>query len=169
MTAGEPFLGGTLYVFFAVAILLAVVIIQILFRRNTKQKIEELEEQVADLERNQMEGFAALEQQLGSLKDISFDKTNLLTKKLHALSKRIELILEKSEEFGEEVDRKVDPLKTMVDDSITRINAAHDTMRKRISQGDKLIDKMAKDIAAFSRAIKEMKDFIRERNIDLEL
>jgi hypothetical protein len=92
-----------------------------------------------------------------------------LTKKLHELSKRIDLILEKSEEFGKEVDRRVEPLKNMVDDNVTRVNAAHDTMRKRISQGDKLIDKMAKDIAAFSRAIKDMKDFIRERNIDLEL
>jgi methyl-accepting chemotaxis protein len=169
MTPGDPFLGGIIVSFFTIVILIVVIVLVFVFRRQTNRKIDELERQITSLQKDYAEQIKSIEERFGSLKDIVFEKTNLLAKKLNEISKRIDAVLEKTETVGKEIDRRVQPVKSMFDDSVSKVTASHDTMRKRILEGEKVIDRMAKDIDAFSDTIKEMKDFIRERNIDLEL
>ena len=55
------------------------------------------------------------------------------------------------------------------DDTFARINSSQEEMKKVTKESEEEIRKMAEGISTFAEEIKKMKDFIRERTIDLEL
>ena len=167
-------LGGYSMVGLYIDIALAVVIFLILFvaiaiRKKAQQKADELEKRLILLEEQQAAMFASLEEKVSALKEMLFEKTNPLTTKLNELSKKLNAILEKNETIRSEIDGKVNPLKASIVESTNKMKSSHDIMMKIVQKGGNEIERMAKDIDAFALEIKNMKDFIRERTIDLEL
>ncbi|UCG14346.1 MAG: hypothetical protein JSU72_07780 [Deltaproteobacteria bacterium] len=148
-----------------IVFLFATLIVGFLLRRRTKDKIKELESRAANLEANQADILENLDDKISRLKEI----INTLVMKLNDSSKKINAILETNETIRAEIDRKVKPLKASLDDTAAKFGSTHDSMRKRIQQSSNELERMAQDITAFADEIQRMRDFIRERTIDLEL
>ncbi len=113
--------------------------------------------------------FLKLEEKANSVREMVFEKANPLTNKLNELSQRTNVILEKNEAIRQDLEQKAGSLKASVDDTAAQFNSSHDAIRKIVQEGKNEIERMAKDVNEFAEEIKKMKDFIRERTIDMEL
>jgi archaellum component FlaC len=98
-----------------------------------------------------------------------FEKTKPLASKVNELSQRTNTLIERSEAFRQELEDKVGPLQAAIDNSNVKFNSSHDAVRKVVQEGKNEIERMAKEVEGFAEEIKEMKNFIRESTIDLEL
>lgn len=76
---------------------------------------------------------------------------------------------ERNQAIRRELELKIGPLRASIDDTAAKFSSSHDAIRKIVQQGKNEIDIMTKDIDIFAQEIQKMKDFIRERIIDLEL
>ena len=89
--------------------------------------------------------------------------------KINEISKKANMMYERNEVIRRELERKVRPLKASIDDTAAKFTSSHDAIRKTVQEGKNEIEIMAKDIDLFAREIQKMKDFIRERIVDLEV
>ncbi|UCH08058.1 MAG: hypothetical protein JSV55_03445 [Deltaproteobacteria bacterium] len=94
--------------------------------------------------------------------DVLFDSANKLKVKNRELSKRIGKFLENNETILAELERKIELLKASIDntqDDLSKAAKAREKETKRIEQR----------LGDFSKEIQQMKDYIREWAIDMEL
>ena len=78
-------------------------------------------------------------------------------------------MIEKSEALRREFEDRVGPLQAGLADTNVKFNSSHDAVRKVVQEGKSEIEKMAKEVEGFAEEIQQMKNFIRESTIDLEL
>jgi len=138
-------------------------------RKKSKEKMAEVEQKIAALEQFQSAASESFEKAITQLKEMLLKQTNPLTKKLNELSKNARVMHERNQAIRRELEQKIGPLRASIDDTAAKFSSSHDTIRKIVQQGKNEIDIMNKDIDIFAQEIQKMKDFIRERIIDLEL
>ncbi|MGA1865058.1 MAG: hypothetical protein ACMUHX_08350 [bacterium] len=150
-------------------IFFVVLFVEILVSQKTNLEIEGLDKKITVLERFRSEGFKNLEERLDSLRETLFEKVDPLNINLGELSKKTDDLFEKYNSILQEIDKKVEPLQASFDDALAGINSAQEAMNKALKEGEEEIKNMTESIDAFREDIKRIKDFIRERTIDLEL
>lgn len=169
MTLGELPTGG-LYIDLSLGIVVFLVLLyEITAQHRTRKKMAELEKNIVTLQHNQAEVFTNLEDKANAVTEMLFEKTKPLASKVNELSKRANTMIERSEAFRQELEDKVGPLQAAIDNSNVKFNSSHDAVRKVVQEGKNEIERMAKEVEGFAEEIKEMKNFIRESTIDLEL
>jgi DNA anti-recombination protein RmuC len=152
-----------------IAIIVALLVAEKIMRRRLQTRIVELQRNLDDLEEQQSKRITDLANKFASLKDILFERTNALTVKFNELAKRSNQVFEQNRSVLQEIDKRMNPLKETLDDTLAREISSRDTIRKRIQQNETELRRISKDINDFANEIKKMKNFIRERTIDLEL
>ena len=138
-------------------------------QHRTRKRMAELEKNIVTLQHNQAEVFTNLEDKANAVTEMLFEKTKPLASKVNELSKRANTMLERSEALRQELEDRVGPLQAAIDESNAKFSSSHDAMRKVVQEGKSEIERMVKELEGFSEEIKEMKNFIRESTIDLEL
>ncbi|MBW2580802.1 MAG: hypothetical protein JRD00_07650 [Deltaproteobacteria bacterium] len=169
MTLGELPTGG-LYIDLGLGIVVFLLLLyEIAAQHRTRKGMAELEKNIVTLQHNQAEVFTNLEDKANAVTEMLFEKTKPLASKVNELSKRANTMLERSEALRQELEDRVGPLQAAIDDSNVKFSSSHDAMRKVVQEGKSEIERMVKELEGFSEEIKEMKNFIRESTIDLEL
>ena len=169
MTLGELPTGG-LYIDLGLGIVVFLLLLyEIAAQHRTRKRMAELEKNIVTLQHNQAEVFTNLEDKANAVTEMLFEKTKPLASKVNELSKRANTMLERSEALRQELEDRVGPLQAAIDESNTKFSSSHDAMRKVVQEGKSEIERMVKELEGFSEEIKEMKNFIRESTIDLEL
>ena len=169
MTLGELPTGG-LYIDLGLGIVVFLLLFyEIAVQHRTRRKTAQLEKTIVTLQHDQEEVFTNLEDKANAVTDMLFEKTKPLASKLNELSKRANTILERSEAFRQEFQNKVGSLQDAIDDTNAKFNSSHEAVRKAVQEGKSEIERMAKEVEGFEKEIQQMKNFIREGTIDLEL
>ena len=169
MTLGELPTGG-LYIDLGLGIVVFLLLLyEIAAQARTRKRMAELEKNIVTLQNNQAEVFTKLEDKANAVTEMLFEKTKPLASKVNELSQRANTMIERSEAFRQELEDKVGPLQAAIDNSNVKFNSSHDAVRKVVQEGKNEIERMAKEVEGFAEEIKEMKNFIRESTIDLEL
>jgi methyl-accepting chemotaxis protein len=169
MTLGDLPTGG-LYIDLGLGIVVFLLLLyEIAAQHRTRKRMAELEKNIVTLQHNQAEVFTNLEDKANAVTEMLFEKTKPLASKVNELSKRANTMLERSEALRQELEDRVGPLQAAIDDSNAKFSSSHDAMRKVVQDGKSEIERMVKELEGFTEEIKEMKNFIRESTIDLEL
>lgn len=169
MTLGELPTGG-LYIDLGLGIVVFLLLLyEIAAQHRTRKRIEELEKNIVTLQHNQAEVFTNLEDKANAVTEMLFEKTKPLASKVNELSKRANTMIEKSEALRLELEDKVGPLQAAIDDTNLKFNSSNDAVKRVVQEGKSEIERMAKEVKGFAKEIQEMKNFIRESAIDLEL
>ena len=169
MTLGELPTGG-LYIDLGLGIIVFLLLLyEIAVQHRTRKRLTELEKNIVTLQNNQAEVFTNLEDKANAVTEMLFEKTKPLANKVNDLSKKGSLMIEKSEMLRRELEDRVGPLQAALDDTNVKFNSSHDAVRKVIQEGKSEIERMAKEVEGFAEEIQQMKNFIRESIIDLEL
>jgi Skp family chaperone for outer membrane proteins len=169
MTLGELPTGG-LYIDLGLGIVVFLLLLyEIAAQHRTRKRIAELEKNIVTLQHNQAEVFTNLEDKANAVTEMLFEKTKPLASKVNELSKRANTMIEKSEALRLELEDKVGPLQAAIDDTNLKFNSSNDAVKRVVQEGKSEIERMAKEVKGFAKEIQEMKNFIRESAIDLEL
>lgn len=169
MTLGELPTGG-LYIDLGLGIIVFLLLLyEIAAHHRTRKRLRELEKNIVTLQNNQAEVFTNLEDKANAVTEMLFEKTKPLTGKVNELSKKASAMIERSESFRQELEDRVGPLQAALDDTNAKFSSSHDAVRKTVQEGKSEIDRMVKEVEGFGKEIQEMKNFIRESTIDLEL
>lgn len=169
MTLGELPTGG-LYIDLGLGIIVFLLLLyEIAAQARTRKRLTELEKNIVTLQNNQAEVFTNLEDKANAVTEMLFEKTKPLANKVNDLSKKGSLMIEKSEMLSRELEDRVGPLQAALDDTNVKFNSSHDAVRKVIQEGKSEIERMTKEVEGFAEEIQQMKNFIREGTIDLEL
>jgi methyl-accepting chemotaxis protein len=130
------------------------------------KEIEALQQQQKDLQEHFRQGSESLKE---ALKEVLFDKTRALAQRLTEVARGITEIRQRNEAILAEVEGKVEPVKEALSDSVAKFDASHEALRKVIWGTSEEVKKITSTLHAFSQELKQMKEFLRERSIDLEL
>jgi SMC interacting uncharacterized protein involved in chromosome segregation len=169
MTLGDLPTGG-LYIDLGLGIVVFLLLLyEIAAQHRTRKRLTELEKNVVTLQNNQAEVFTNLEDKANAVTEMLFEKTKPLTSKVNELSKKASTMIERSEALRHELEDRVGPLQAALDDTNAKFNSSHDAVRKVVQEGKSEIERMAKEVEGFAEEIQQMKNFIRESTIDLEL
>jgi methyl-accepting chemotaxis protein len=169
MTLGELPTGG-LYIDLGLGIIVFLLLLyEIAAQHRTRKRLTELEKNIVTLQNNQAEVFTNLEDKANAVTEMLFEKTKPLASKVNDLSKKASLMIERSEAFRQELEDMVGPLQAAIDDTNAKLNSSHDAVRKVVQEGKSEIERMAKEVGEFAEEIQQMKNFVREGTIDLEL
>jgi len=162
-------LQGTYIEIYIISILSFLFLTGILLFQKTKRKIKELEEKINTIENARVEEFITIDGRLATLKKMFIDKVNQLDLKINELLQKNNHLYEKYNAIGVELDKKMEPFQSLFEVTVSKVNSSQEALKEAIEEGENEIKKMAEGIYSFSKEIREMKDFIRERTIDLEL
>ena len=169
MTLGELPTGG-LYIELGLGIIVFLLLLyEIAAQHRTRKRLTELEKNIVTLQNNQAEVFTNLEDKANAVTEMLFEKTKPLASKVNEISKKASLMIERSEAFRQELEDRVAPLQDALDDTNVKFNSSHDAVRKAVQESKSEIDRMVKEVEGFAKEIQQMKNFIRESTIDLEL
>jgi methyl-accepting chemotaxis protein len=169
MTLGELPTGG-LYIDLGLGIIVFLLLLyQIAAQHRTRKRITDLEKNIVTLQNNQAEVFTNLEDKANAVTEMLFEKTKPLANKVNELSKKASTMIERGEALRQELEDRVGPLQAALDETNAKFNSSHDAVRKVVQEGKSEIERMAKEVKGFSEEIQQMKNFIRESTIDLEL
>lgn len=169
MTLGELPTGG-LYIDLGLGIVVFLLLLyEIAAQHRTRKRLTELEKSIVTLQNNQAEVFTNLEDKANAVTEMLFEKTKPLASKVNELSKKASTMIERSEAVRRELEDRVGPLQAALDDTNVKFNSSHDAVRKVVQDGKSEIERMAKEVEGFAEEIQQMKNFIRESTIDLEL
>jgi hypothetical protein len=169
MTLGElPSTGLSIDIALGVFVFV-LLIFEITIQQRTKKKIEKLEKIVVEIRENQSEVFASLENRANAIKEMLIEKTNPLTSKFNELSRKANQMLERNEALRQEFQQQVSALKAAGDETSAKFTSSHDAVRRAVQEGKSEIERMVKEVDVFAVEIEKIKDFVRERTIDLEL
>jgi methyl-accepting chemotaxis protein len=130
------------------------------------REISTLQKQMNDLQEQFKQGSESFKE---ALKEVLFDKTRGLAQRVTELSKNMSEIRQRNDAMITEIEGKVDPLKAALHESVGKLDASHDAMRKMIWDTSAELKRLTSRLSVFSQEVKKMKDFVRERSIDLEL
>lgn len=151
------------------AVFLLAFISWLLVVRKIRRELRNVEVKVEALDECKSERYVNLEGRLNSLKQMVSARIIRLTNDLNELSKKNDLLIERYGLIGAELDKKIEPLQNLFDITVSKVNSSNQEMKKAVEDGEYTIKRMAEGIRIFSEEIRKMKDFIRERTIDLEL
>ena len=169
MTLGElPSTGNFIYLALGVLVFL-LLIYQIAGQQRVKKKIGQLEKAIGTLQKDQSKVFANLEERANAIKEMLFEKTNPLTNRLNELSKKANTLLDRYDGFRQDFEQQMGELRAAGDETTAKLTSSHDAVRKVVQEGKNEIARIGKEVEEFAVEIKKMKDFVRERSIDLEL
>ncbi|MGB7030754.1 MAG: hypothetical protein WBF29_04850 [Syntrophobacteria bacterium] len=169
MTLGELPTGG-LYIDLGLGIVVFLLLLyEIAAQARTRKRMAELEKYIVTLQNNQAEVFTNLEDKANAVAEMLFEKTKPLASKVNELSQRTNTMLERNEAFRQELEDKVGSLQDAIDDTNAKFNSSHEAVRKAVQEDKSEIERMAKVVEGFEKEIQQMKNFIREGTIDLEL
>ena len=169
MTLGElPSTGNFIYLALGVLVFL-LLIYQIAGQQRVKKKIGQLEKAIGTLQKDQSKVFANLEERANAIKEMLFEKTNPLTNRLNELSKKANTLLDRYDGFRQDFEQQMGELRAAGDETTAKLTSSHDAVRKVVQEGKNEIARIGKEVDEFAVEIKKMKDFVRERSIDLEL
>jgi len=169
MILGELPTGG-LYIDLGLGIVVFLLLLyEIAVQHRTRKRMAELERNIVTLQHNQAEVFTNLEDKANAVTEMLFEKTNPLASKVNELSKRASTMIERSEALRRELEDKVGPLQAAIDDTNAKFNSSRDAVIKAVQEGKSEIERMVKEVEGFAVEIHQMKNFIREGTIDLEL
>ena len=169
MTLGELPTGG-LYIDLGLGIIVFLLLLyEIVAQHRTRKRLTELEKNIVTLQNNQAEVFTNLEDKANAVTEMLFEKTKPLANKVNEISKKTSNMIERSEAFRRELEDRLGPLQAAIDDATSKFNSSHDTVRKVVQEGKSEIERITKEVAEFAEEIQQMKNFIRESTIDLEL
>jgi uncharacterized membrane-anchored protein YhcB (DUF1043 family) len=169
MTLGELPTGG-LYIDLGLGIIVFLLLLyQIAAQHRTRKRITDLEKNIVTLQNNQAEVFTNLEDKANAVTEMLFEKTKPLANKVNELSKKASTMIERGEALRQELEDRVGPLQAALDETNAKFNSSHDSVRKMVQEGKSEIERMAKEVEGFAEEIQQMKNFIRESTIDLEL
>jgi uncharacterized membrane-anchored protein YhcB (DUF1043 family) len=146
----------------------------LIFRlRQEREKTAQLTQEIAALQQQQKELQGHFQQGSESLKvalkEVLFDKTRALAQRVTELARGVTRIRQRNEAIIAEVEGKVEPIKEALSDSVAKFDASHEALRKMIWGTGEEVKKITSTLHAFSQELKQMKEFLRERSIDLEL
>ena len=130
------------------------------------QEIAALQQQQKELQEQFKQGSESLKE---ALKQVLFDKTRALAQRVTELARGVTEIRQRSEAILREVEGKVDPVKEALGDSVAKFDASHEALRKMIWGTSEEVKKLTSTLNALSHELRNMKEFLRERSIDLEL
>lgn len=169
MTLGElPTTGH--FIFLALGVLVFVLLLyQLAMQHRAKKKIGQLEKTIVTLQQEQSEVFANLDDRATAIKEMLFEKTNPLTNKLNELSKKANTLLERYDGLRQDFEQQVSALRAAGDETTAKLTSSHDAVRKVVQDGKNEIERIGREVGEFAVEIQKMKDFVRERSIDLEL
>jgi uncharacterized coiled-coil DUF342 family protein len=169
MTLGELPTGG-LYIDLGLGIIVFLLLLyQIAAQHRTRKRITDLEKNIVTLQNNQAEVFTNLEDKANAVTEMLFEKTKPLANKVNELSKKASTMIERGEALRQELEDRVGPLQAALDETNAKFNSSHDSVRKMVQEGKSEIERMAKEVEGCAEEIQQMKNFIRESTIDLEL
>jgi uncharacterized coiled-coil DUF342 family protein len=169
MTLGELPTGG-LYIDLGLGIIVFLLLLyQIAAQHRTRKRITDLEKNIVTLQNNQAEVFTNLEDKANAVTEMLFEKTKPLANKVNELSQKASTMIERGEALRQELEDRVGPLQASLDETNAKFNSSHDAVRKMAQEGKSEIERMAKEVEGFAEEIQQMKNFIRESTIDLEL
>ncbi|MGA1843727.1 MAG: hypothetical protein ACMUIS_04100 [bacterium] len=137
--------------------------------KKVKRELRNVEEKIQQLEEYKSERYESLEARIISLKEMVYARLHKLSNDLNELSKRNDLIMERYGVIGAELDKKIEPLQSLFDVTMSKVDSSNQEMKRAVENGENTIKRMAEGIRIFSDEIRKMKEFIRERTIDLEL
>jgi len=130
------------------------------------QEIAALQQAQKDLQEHFKQGSESLKE---ALKQVLFDKTRALAQRVTELARGITEMRERNQALLAEVEGKVEPVKEALGASVAKFHASHEALRKMIWGTGEEMKKITSTLQAFSQELKQMKEFLRERSIDLEL
>jgi DNA repair exonuclease SbcCD ATPase subunit len=130
------------------------------------REIAALQQQQKELQEQFKHGSESLKE---ALKQVLFDKTRALAQRVTELARGVTRLHQRNEALIAEVEGKVEPVKEALSDSVAKFDASHETLRKMIWGTGEEVKKITSTLHAFSQELKQMKEFLRERSIDLEL
>ena len=162
-------LTGIYFEIYIISIFFFFVLSSLLIFLKIRRKLMQLEERSERMESLRAEEYLALDARLSTLKKIFIDKLNQLELQVNKLSENHNTMIEKYNSIGDELDKKVEPLQSLFDVTVSKVNSSQEALKSVIEEGENEIKRMAEGIYNFSKEISQMKDFIRERTIDLEL
>jgi SMC interacting uncharacterized protein involved in chromosome segregation len=169
MTLGDLPTGG-LYIDLGLGIVVFLLLLyEIAAQHRTRKRLTELEKNIVTLQNNQAEVFTNLEDKANAVTEMLFEKTKPLASKVNELSQKASTMIERSEGLRQELEDRVGPLQAALDETNAKFNSSHDAVRKMVQEGKSEIERMAKEVEGFAEEIQQMKNFIRESTIDLEL
>ena len=158
------------YIYLALGVFVFVLLFyQIAVQQITKKKVRQLERIIATLKQDQSEVFASLEGRADAIREMLLDKTNPLTNKLNELSQKANTLSEKYDGLRQDFEQQVGALQTAGDETNAKMNSSHEAVKKVVQEGKSEIERMAREVGEFAAAIEKIKNFVRERYIDLEL
>jgi len=132
-------------------------------RQNTKKKMMETEEKIADLQRHQGQVSEGLDSKFASLKDDIDVTSNKVIIRINELLKKINTSLSESKKVVMfEVENRINAMRAS-------LNETQSTIRRSLMENEKEMKRLSRELEDFSKEIQRMKDDIRERSIDLEL
>lgn len=129
-------------------------------------EIEALHQRQKDLQEQFKQGSESLKE---ALKEVLSDKTRALAQRVAELARGITEIRQRNEAILVEVEGKVEPVKEALTDSVAKFDASHEALRKMVWGTGEEVKRTTSTLQAFSQELKQMKEFLRERSIDLEL
>ena len=132
-------------------------------RQNTKKKMMETEEKIADLQRHQGQVSEGLDSKFASLKDDIDVTSNKVIIRINELLKKINTSLSESKKVVMfEVENRINAMRAS-------LNETQGSIRRSLMENEKEVKRLSQELEDFSKEIQRMKDDIRERSIDLEL
>ena len=169
MVIGDAASSGVHLYILILVIVFCILLFEIFVWKRSKKKMAEMEQKIAAFEQLQSDISASYEEEVALLKEMLQQKINPLKNKLSEISKKATIMYERNEVIRREFERKVRPLKASIDETAAKFSSSHDALRKTVQEGKNEIEIMTKEIDLFAREIQKMKDFIRERMVDLEV
>lgn len=159
-----------LYIYLVLGVFVFVLLFyQIAVQQVTKKKVGQLERTIATLQREQSEVCASLEGRADAIREMLMEKTNPLTNKLNELSQKANTLSERYDGLRQDFEQQMGALQAAGDERNAKMNSSHEAVKKVVQEGKSEIERMAREVGEFAAEIEKMKNFVRERYIDLEL
>jgi DNA repair exonuclease SbcCD ATPase subunit len=93
----------------------------------------------------------------------------MLEREINGISAKNQALIQEKDESIREIDEKAELLKSSLVELQDRINAYQTDVSRSIKENEGVLKQLAAKFNNFSGKLDKMKDFIRERNIDLDL
>ena len=155
--------------FILLALLIVLLVSLICVSRKTRKNILELKNEGISLANYQKARINRLEGEYALLKEVLFDKEINLKQEISELSKKNSLRIEEMDAVILKVDKKMDSIRSSLDESVDKINRFQDSFINMVRENEKDLKRLEKEIKDLFEEIRNMKDLIQGRIIDVEL
>jgi hypothetical protein len=154
---------------FLILVVIGLLISLIGVGRKTRRTIAGLKNEGVTLANYQKTRINRLESEHALLKEILIDKEMSLRQEINELSKRNSLRFEEMDGVILKVDQKMDSIRASLDESLDKINRFQDSYLNMVRENEKEVKRLEKEINDVFEEMRNMKDLIQGRIIDVEL